>query len=147
MEPGESDNSRLEPLVMAAINLQRSGQFKPEPSPPVEIKLEKSEAGCRIPYEDYAAAVNKDIHDNYSIPEETANAMAEALKAAKLGDYSDQDYAKAVELANGLLVEGLYIESSHGDCPEAVKELQSKFPGISKSLCSDIIGWYGYINR
>ena len=147
MEPGEADNSRLEPLVRAAVNLQRSGRLKSDPSPPVEIKVEKSEAGCSFSFKDYEAAVKKDIHDNYSIPGETANAMVDALKAEKLGDYPDKDYARAIELANGILVEGLYIESSHGDCPEAVKELQSRFPGISKNLCSDIIGWYGYINR
>jgi hypothetical protein len=141
------ENSRLEPVVGKAIDLQ----WYPPPFEKEEEPEPKADPGalCKdgFTYEAYSSMVMKDIEDNYTISGPKERAIMESLKKIFLGRYSMDDIEKAVELANALLFQGLMAESSYGDCAEAEAELEKNVPGFSKKLYGSIIGYYGYINR
>jgi hypothetical protein len=48
---------------------------------------------------------------------------------------------------DAFLETALFMESRHGCSPEAVEALEAEVPGLPGWLYSDVIGFYGYVNR
>jgi hypothetical protein len=142
IDPKESE--RLAPLVKIAYRIYRGEVALPSYSKPPKKNCAPI-SGCSV--QSYAEGLGREIEEKYSLPAGTYDFLVSHVCDGSLAPFSEADCEAAVGLLNTLLVEGLFIQSHRGDCPEAVAELESAVPGLPKFLYADLIGWYGYQNR
>jgi hypothetical protein len=137
-----AENRRLAPLVETAYNVYRgilavpgvSADRKQDPLP-------------GSPREIYVEGLRREIEDSYSTRPGTVDLLLDKVRDGTLAGFSEEDCLAAVQVLDAFLEAALFIESRHGDSPEAVEALQEELPGLPGWLYSDVIGLYGYINR
>ncbi len=149
------ENRRLAPLVMAAYGIYR-GTVAIPPECVEEARREAAAAappaGDRAPAppgseQAYVEGLQQEIRERYSLPPGGYETLRARVRDGALGDFTEEDCRAAVRLLDTLLVEALFIESRHGDTPEAVAKLEASIPGLPPRLYRDLLGYYAYINR
>ncbi len=137
--------ARLVPLVRFAYAIQRGTVPLPERT---ERALPPTVPVCKGSAADiYVDGLKREIKENYSFPEAGWEVLKERALDGSLGPYTVADCHEAITILNAFLIEGLFLESRHGDCPQAVDELAKAFPGLPRSMCEEYIGLLGYVNR
>ncbi len=139
---GIEETRRLAQLIQIGYRIYR-GEIaipSPPPAPPAPPIRGFSEAA-------YREGMKREIEEKFSSRAGTLQYLIARDRDGSLASFSERDCASAVRILDELLSTALFVESSSGDGPEAVKELESQVPGLPRSLYDSILGYYAYINR
>ena len=135
-------NRRLAPLVEVGYDIYR-GVIALPPAPPAPPKPPIQ--GCSEAA--YREGLEREIEEKFSAPEGSLEYLVARVKDGSLAGFTEQDCADALGILDQLLEKALYVESSHGDGPEAERLLEAEVPGLPKALYASLLGFYAYINR
>ena len=136
------DNTRIAHLVTIAYRAYR-GEI-PLPTPPQRKPKPPIQGFSEAAYRE---GLSREIEENHSSREGTLEYLQQHVRDGSLAPFTEADCLKAVNVLDSLLSEALFTESSFGDGPDAIKDLESKVPGLPKGIYSDILGYYAYVNR
>ena len=136
------ENRRLAPLVEIAYHVYQGIISFPQappapPKPPIE--------GCSEA--EYRKGLEREIEERFSSPPGALDYLLAKVREGSLKGFSEADCSSALSILDALLQEALFVESSYGDSSEAISELKARFPGWNGRIYSDLIGYYGWVNR
>lgn len=134
--------TRLSQLIQIGYRIYR-GEIAVPPPPPAPPKPPLKGCFANV----YLEGLKREIEENYSTPPGAHEYLISQIRKGSIKGFSKDDCAAALRILDSFLRDALFIESRYGDCPEAVNELKALYPGLPGNLYSDLIGYYGYINR
>lgn len=143
----ESD-ARLAPLVDIAYSIYRDrDHFPGPPASTVSPPPPGGPPGSPEFLEFLAQGLEEEIEEGYTFPPAGFRELVGRVEVGTGTAFTETDCRRAVARLSELLREGLLVESTLGDGPQAVDELTRRIPGLSSGLYADLIGWLAMKNH